>query len=150
MRPSAVRSAARAVVTAALVACLLAPFSALAQDPGELVVQAIAPDGLPLAGATIVVTRAGAAVAEADTDAAGKWQQSMPAAGDYLVTVQKTGTTGRQNSVEFRRAIPESGDIQLDFAMPLGRVSGRVTGPDGDPLEGARVTLNMRGGLVVA
>jgi hemoglobin/transferrin/lactoferrin receptor protein len=90
-RPVAESKTARAVVTAALVACLLAPFSALAQDPGELVVQAIAPDGLPLAGATIVVTRAGAAVAEADTDAAGKWQQSMPAAGDYLVTVAAEG-----------------------------------------------------------
>jgi len=81
-------------------------------------------------------------------DADGSYALQLDAPGDYLVTIQTTGTPGRQNSIEFRRSIPSGEDHQLDFEMPLGRVSGHVKGPDGDPLPRARVTLNMEGGLV--
>jgi len=82
-------------------------------------------------------------------DGDGRYALQLDEPGDFLVTIQTTGTPGRQNSIEFRRSVPEGEDHELDFALPLGRVSGRVRGPDGEPVSHARVTLNPEGGLVV-
>lgn len=81
-------------------------------------------------------------------DADGSYALQLDEPGDYLVTIQTTSTLGRQNSIEFRRSVPESEEHRLDFEMPLGRISGRVRGPGGDAVEGTRVTLTMEGGLV--
>jgi hypothetical protein len=78
----------------------------------------------------------------------GRYELQLDEPGDYLVTIQTMSTPGRQNSIELRRSIPEAEDFKLDFELPLGRVSGRVHGSDGEPLADARVTLNMDGGLV--
>ena len=78
----------------------------------------------------------------------GAYDIRLDQPGDYLVTIQSAGATLQQNSVEFRRKVPSGEEHELDFEMPLGRITGRVRGPDGDPLAGARVTLNMEGGLV--
>lgn len=80
-------------------------------------------------------------------DAEGRYAVQLDEPGDYLVTIQ-TGAAGSQNSIEFRRTIPSGEEYELDFEMPLGRISGRVRGPDGKPFPEARVTLNMEGGLV--
>jgi hypothetical protein len=81
-------------------------------------------------------------------DADARYALQLDAPGDYLVTIQSTSDIGRQNTIEFRRSVPETGDFELDFEMPLGRISGRVRGPDGEPVPHARVTLNIEGGLV--
>jgi hypothetical protein len=81
------------------------------------------------------------------TEDDGTYEMILDEPGKYQVTVQLVTTAGRQSSVEFRRSIPLAEEHRLDFEMPLGRVSGRVRGPDGAPVAGARVTLNMEGGL---
>ncbi len=84
----------------------------------------------------------------ASLDKDGRYDLQLDEPGDYLVTIQATSTTGRQNSIEYRRSIPKDESHELDFGLPLARVSGRVLGPGGDPLSGARVTLTVDGGLV--
>ncbi|MAB78567.1 MAG: hypothetical protein CMJ89_04355 [Planctomycetes bacterium] len=81
-------------------------------------------------------------------DSGGRYELQLGEAGDYLVTIQTMSVPGRQNSIEFRRSIPQTGNFKLDFELPLGRVSGRVLGPDREPLAEARITLNLEGGLV--
>ncbi len=81
-------------------------------------------------------------------DAQGRYELQLDAPGSYLLTVQDTGTPGRQNSIEFRRTIPEGPETRLDLELPLGRISGRVQDTRGEPVSGARVTVTMQGGLV--
>jgi len=81
-------------------------------------------------------------------DAEGRYELQLDAPGDYLLTVQDTGAPGRQNSIEFRRTIPEGAETRLDLELPLGRISGRVEDTHGDPVSGARMTVTMQGGLV--
>jgi len=78
----------------------------------------------------------------------GRYSLQLDEPGEYLVTIQTTGTPGRQNSIEFRRRIPKGEAFELHFELPLGRVSGRVVGPDGDPVAGARMTITLQGGMV--
>ena len=81
-------------------------------------------------------------------DEDGRYSLQLDEPGNYLITVQTAGVPGRQNSIEFRRTVPKAESHQLDFELPLARVSGRVSGPDGEPLAEARVTLTVQGGLV--
>jgi hypothetical protein len=81
-------------------------------------------------------------------DGEGRYELRLDAPGDYLVTVQSTGTPGRQNSIEFRRRVPKAEETRLDLELPLGRISGRVADSRGEPVSGARVTVTLEGGLV--
>ncbi|MCB9913708.1 MAG: carboxypeptidase regulatory-like domain-containing protein [Planctomycetes bacterium] len=82
------------------------------------------------------------------TDAEGAYQIELEKRGVMLVTVQNALATGRQNSIEYRERMPAEGEQHtLDLALPLGRISGRVEGPDGRPAAGCRVTLNVEGGV---
>jgi hypothetical protein len=49
---------------------------------------------------------------------------------------------GQQSTVEFSRDVPEEKDYRLDLEMPTARISGHVSGPDGEPAVGARVSLH--------
>ncbi|MEM7518217.1 MAG: carboxypeptidase-like regulatory domain-containing protein, partial [Planctomycetota bacterium] len=53
----------------------------------------------------------------------------------------------QQQNVEFQVDVPEVSDHREDFELPLGRISGSVTGPGGEPAVGARVTLAPAGGF---
>ena len=76
----------------------------------------------------------------------GSYELVLDEPGDYLMTVQATGSPGMQNSVEFKRRIPETDDQELNVAMPMGRIVGRVVSADGEPSASARVTLSMQSG----
>ena len=82
------------------------------------------------------------------TEKDGSYELVLDEPGDYLMTVQSAGAAGMQNSVEFRRRIPEAEEHRLDVSMPMGRIAGRVVGPDGKPSANARVTLSMQSGQV--
>jgi carboxypeptidase family protein len=81
-------------------------------------------------------------------DGEGRYEVQLDAPGDHLVTVQSTGSPGRQNSIEFRRTVPKAEEFALDLELPLGRISGRVEDGHREPVSGARVTVTMQGGLV--
>lgn len=109
-------------------------------------------DDEPLDGLMISFVAAGSAgknmLKITQTDADGEYELRLDEPGDYLVTVQTVETAGQPNSIEFRRNVPQAEEHQLDFALPLGRVSGRVVDTRGKPLEGVRVTLSMQSGQV--
>ena len=124
-------------------------------EPGEAPVRVhgrVTLDGEPVAKSMIsfVPTEGGGMelLRIKETSADGRYALELDQPGDYLVTIQTTSAPGRQNSVEFRQTVPAGDEVELDFAMPLGRISGRVRGADGKPLADARVTLNIQGGLV--
>ncbi len=78
----------------------------------------------------------------------GQFELRLDHPGDYLVTVQQNVSTGHQNSVEFLERIPaDAEDHDLVLELPLGRISGEVRGPTGEPLDGCRVTLTVEGGV---
>ncbi len=80
----------------------------------------------------------------------GRYETRLDKPGRYLVSVQVLDESGtQQNSVEFTERIPEAESHVLDLELPLGRISGQVLGPEGDPLEGARVTLSHDGGIAM-
>lgn len=74
-------------------------------------------------------------------DAAGHYELSLPAAGSYVMMVQRMGQVMAETSLEFRVEIPEREEHEHDVQIPLGRISGKVIGPSGDPLASARVSL---------
>jgi protocatechuate 3,4-dioxygenase beta subunit len=77
----------------------------------------------------------------------GSYSVELGATGDYIVSVQVVSSAaGQQNSIEFAVEIPDGVEqFELDFRLPLGRISGRVIGPDREPAPGARVTLTYDG-----
>ena len=78
----------------------------------------------------------------------GSYSVDLPEPGTFLVSVQILGSSSfQQETIEFRRDIPKGNEFALDFELPLGRISGHITGEDGDSIAGARVTLIMQGGL---
>lgn len=82
------------------------------------------------------------------TEKDGSYELVLDEPGDYLMTIQSAGDAGMQNSVEYRRSIPEAEDHELNVSMPMGKITGRVTGPGGAACAGARVTLSMQSGQV--
>ena len=80
-------------------------------------------------------------------DGDGRFEIDLDRPGAYLVTVQFQSSMGHQNSVEFQERIPDVEEHRLELELPLGRISGTVLGPDGDPLVGCRVTLHVEGGV---
>lgn len=77
----------------------------------------------------------------------GSFELELDGTGAYVVSVQViTGVAGQQSSIEFAVDIPEHAkEHRADFELPLGRISGRLTGPEGSPAGGARVTLTSDG-----
>jgi hypothetical protein len=82
------------------------------------------------------------------SDEDGRFEVRLNGPGRYLVSVQVTGESGvQQNSVEFSETVPEEETHWIELALPLGRISGRVFGPEGDALENARVSLFYDGAI---
>jgi len=81
-------------------------------------------------------------------DAEGAFTVELERRGPYLVTVQKVVGAGMQNSIEFHETIPAEGERhELVLGLPVGRISGRIVGPDGKPVADCRVTLGSEGGV---
>src|SRR5204863_7869380 len=106
--------------------------------------------GEPYKGALVSFVREGKDVLKGmkntSVDAQGAFEVVLDEPGSYDVSVQKLGAgMAQQNVVEFAREIPEEKDVTLLLEMPTGRVSGRVLGPDGEPVPGARISLHPQG-----
>jgi hypothetical protein len=75
-------------------------------------------------------------------DDQGDYEITVEGAGSYIVSIAKlTGQPGQQSTVEFPCDVPAGPECRLDFSIPHSRISGRVFGPSGEPVSGARVTL---------
>lgn len=79
------------------------------------------------------------------TDDEGRWESVLEGPGRYLVSVQRMGAMGAQQSLEFQVDVPEAETWEHDFELPTGRISGRVLGPDGAPATSARVSVTTEG-----
>jgi len=79
----------------------------------------------------------------------GAYAVDLDAPGEYLVSVQRTRSSSgfEQSNIEFSETIPAGEDHRLDLALPVGRISGRVAGPDGKPAINTRVSLVTDGGI---
>jgi len=84
------------------------------------------------------------------TDKDGRFQLDLDHAGSYLISVQKVSTTGSQQSIELPREVPEAPECNMEFELPVGAISGRVTGADGTAVVGARVSLSVDGPVPAA
>jgi protocatechuate 3,4-dioxygenase beta subunit len=109
-------------------------------------------DGQPVEG-VMVVTVPGEREGGLDsfgmkfTDEQGGLELDLDGPGDWLFTVQGQVGMGQQNAVEFLEHVAASAEGQkIELALPTGRISGTVFGPDGAPISGARITLNIEGG----
>ncbi|MDP6955835.1 MAG: carboxypeptidase-like regulatory domain-containing protein [Planctomycetota bacterium] len=106
--------------------------------------------GEPYSGANVTFYSGGGKLMErmrlCSVDKEGHFETVLDGPGFYMVAIQKIhGGPGQQTSVEFRRDIPKQEEVHLDFAIPEGRISGRIFGADGKPAGGARVTLTVDG-----
>ena len=63
----------------------------------------------------------------------GMWEVDPPS--------RRIEAPGRQTTIEFDIEVGDAEEQRVDFALPLGRISGRVLGPTGDPAPRQRVTL---------
>jgi len=102
--------------------------------------------GEPYRGALVSFFPSGSGLYEnfktATVDADGRYSLTLDGAGEYSINVQQLpGDPAQHNTIEFAETIPETTEHRLDFQVPVGRISGRVTGPDGKPAAGARITL---------
>lgn len=104
--------------------------------------------GEPFAGASVSFYPEGGKLYEGlsftSVDAAGDYELTLDGPGHYVVNVQRLpGGPGQQTTIELRAEIPEAAEHRLDFELPVGRISGRVLGPDGAPARDTRVTLTL-------
>ncbi|MCP3914518.1 MAG: carboxypeptidase regulatory-like domain-containing protein [bacterium] len=84
----------------------------------------------------------------ASVTADGTYEMTLDAPGNYVVSVQKMGGTGAQQStIEFSEVVPPASEHEADFEIPVGRISGRVIGPDGNGAGGARITMTVEGSV---
>ncbi len=78
----------------------------------------------------------------------GRFETELSGAGTYFVTVQKNPAMAQQVSIEFVETIPDTEEpYEFLLELPVGKVSGRVRGPDGELLAGCRVSIALDGGL---
>lgn len=77
----------------------------------------------------------------AETDSAGEFELALPGGGHYGIALTRwhwnAGTSATwQASVD----VPEASEYRVELALPLAKISGRVTSNAGEPLEGIEVT----------
>jgi protocatechuate 3,4-dioxygenase beta subunit len=76
----------------------------------------------------------------AATDEKGVYRMTLDEPGDYSVQVSRSqGGSSISRSV----SIPEVASYTLDFDLAVGRISGRVLDPEGDPVSNAQVQLQL-------
>ncbi len=82
------------------------------------------------------------------TDKEGRYEAELDKPGNYLMQVQVIGDSAmEQDTIEFPATIPEVEEHRIDVELPVGRITGRVIGVDGDPVANARITLGTDGGV---
>ena len=104
----------------------------------------------PVAGAMISFFPEGAGIYErlkfSTVEDDGSYELTLDEPGSYVVSVQRLGNTAMQQStIEFSEKIPQTTQHRVDFKLPVGRLSGIVTKPSGQPAGGQRVTLTVDG-----
>lgn len=82
-------------------------------------------------------------------DAEGTFTAQLDHPGEYIVSVQVQGGAGpfQQDTVEFRRNVPEVDEHTLELELPLAGIRGLVRGADGAPAANLRVSLTVEGGV---
>jgi protocatechuate 3,4-dioxygenase beta subunit len=73
------------------------------------------------------------------SDAAGRYELTLDKPGAVVLIVSESSSPER--GIEFYETIPEVAEYQLDLALPLGGIRGRVRGPDHRPIAGVSVSL---------
>jgi protocatechuate 3,4-dioxygenase beta subunit len=106
--------------------------------------------GQPVANAMMFFTSGDNGGAPTDlrqsrTDADGRYQVGLDAAGTYNVMVSSAGgmLSGRQSAVPVQ--VPDQPNPVVDVTVKAAGISGRVTNVDGKPVSGAVVTLTPSG-----
>ena len=115
------------------------------------VVGTIREAGEPLAATQVVVFEEGGALIQGmkatRSDEQGRYEILLDRPGDFVFNVGSDGVLDA-GSIPFYVDIPEVEEHQLDLSLPLGKVSGRVTAPDGAPAEDVTVRVSREGGLL--
>jgi 5-hydroxyisourate hydrolase-like protein (transthyretin family) len=123
---------------------------ATASDPVEITGKVMA-GGSPAEGALVTFMaedREGPAAMKFNTtDGQGEFATTLDQPGAYLINVQKIGGTGQQQTIEVFETVPDVERHRIDLELPVAAIRGRVTGPDGAPAAGVRVTLAVDGPL---
>ena len=104
----------------------------------------------PLSGATVFAVAEGGSFLEgmkaAQTDRDGRYALTLDRPGDYQFGVGLGGFGSP--TVTFYVDVPEVSSLDYDLALPLGRIEGRVLGPDGEPVAGVGVRAAPTGGVI--
>jgi hypothetical protein len=104
--------------------------------------------GRPLAGAGVFAVEEGGSFLQsmkvAKTDAEGRYALRLDRPGAFLVSVSLEGIG--QSTAEFYVDVPEVREFELDLALPLASLGGRVLGPDSEPASGVALNLALEGG----
>lgn len=110
--------------------------------------------GTPVAGTFITVIADGGGGAGSGgmesmkftrSDAAGQYRTQLPKPGRYLLSVQKLGAAGEQQTVSRSITVPQAPEHRNDIDLPGGGIRGRVVDPDGAAVGSTRVTLFVDG-----
>ncbi len=137
------RSATVEVVDGEAVHVVLGP---KAKDPVR-VYGRVTEAGEPLVQAGVFAIEEGGSLLQgmkaAKTDAAGRYEFMIDRPGAFMFAVDIDGSGA---TAEFFVDVPEAKEFELDLALPLGRISGRVLAPDGSPAAGVSLSLAQEGG----
>lgn len=105
--------------------------------------------GAPVAGAFVTLMADGGGGMEAmkfvRSDSSGQYRTDLRQPGRYLLTVQKLGGAGEQQTISRSVDVPQTREHRFDIDLPGGGVRGRVVDPEGAPAAKARVTLFIDG-----
>ncbi len=105
--------------------------------------------GAPVAGAFVTLVADGSGGMEAmkfvRSGADGRYSTELRQPGRYLLTVQKLGSEGEQQTVSRSVEVPQAREHRFDIDLPGGGIRGRVLDPDGAPAAKTRVTLFVDG-----
>ena len=76
----------------------------------------------------------------------GRFELDLEGPGTYVITLQSTPEGGiGQDNVEYLEEVPPGPEHRVTLTLPEGAIAGRVTGSDGRPLVGERVSLYADG-----
>jgi protocatechuate 3,4-dioxygenase beta subunit len=124
----------------------------LGSEPKEpvRVVGTVTEAGAPLADVAVVAFQEGGAIVQgmkmANTDADGHYSLTVDRPGDFIFSVSRDGFGTGQ--VQFFVDVPEVEEHELPLEMPMGRITGTVLTPEGDPATGIPVNVSEMGGVL--
>ena len=106
--------------------------------------------GAPLGDIQLLVIEEGGALLQgmksARTDADGRYDVTLDRPGDFVFNVNKEGLGF--SAAQFYVEVPEVEEHEANLALPMGRVEGRILGPDGSPEASISVRLRRTDGVV--